>query len=179
MKTKFLFFIIALGIAFSSKAQEVVFSQDFESFEKGKNLINFKKGLFKTWGKSTWKVTEKKGKGFEKSNKFASCGDEEGATLVKTIELEAGSTYIFSVAVKISNADTDWKANYNVRVLSGKKGDIHFYAKDDLKKPKANNWRKHEFEFTVIEGREKISFQVYRWAKDVTLNLDNFKIVKK
>ena len=39
-------------------------NQNFENLEKGTDLLTLAKGKFVGWGKSTWTVTEKKGKGF-------------------------------------------------------------------------------------------------------------------
>ena len=172
--------IVAMAFTVTSNAQNGKFNQNFESLNAGQNVTKLQKGKFSTWGKSTWTVTEKEGEGFNNSSKFATSGDEVGATLVKYSNLEIGATYVFSVAVKMTNVGQQaWKGNYVVNVSSGKKGDSHSYRKDKIEEPKANKWKKHELEFTVVEGRERVSFNVYRWAKGVTLNVDNFKLVKK
>lgn len=161
-----------------TNAQKVITSQDFEALEKKEDILSLDRDKFNTWGKSTWTVTEKKGKGFNDSDKFATSGDEVNATLVKYRNLEVGETYVFSVAVKMTNADVNWKTNYAVKVLSGKEGDMHFYVNEQLKEPRQDKWQLHEGEFTVIEGRENICLQVYRWAEGVKMHVDNFKLVK-
>lgn len=159
---------------------QVAFNQTFEKLEKGANLLKLKKGKFSTWGKSTWSVTEAEGKGFNNSNKFASCGATENATLVQYKTLEAGATYVFSVAVKMTDVDgANWKGNYSIKVLSGAKSSTHFYGKEEIKEPKAGVWKEHKIKFTVEEGKENVCFQVYRWKEGVTLNVDNFKLLKK
>ena len=79
----------------------------------------------------------------------------------------------------MSSAKQAWKSNYSVNVISGKKEDRHIYAEEKLVEPKANKWKTTEIEFTVIEGKEKVTIQLYRWAKDVTMNVDDFKLIKK
>lgn len=171
--------LIALGLTLNNQAQNSLFNQDFESSDTGKDVTKLQNKKMNAWGDAIWTITEQKGKGFNKSNKFASSGNEENATLVLYKNLEVGATYIFSAAVKVTGTDVDWKTNYTVKASSGKKGDIHHYKKIELKEPGANKWQKHEVKFTVIEGREQVMLQVYRWAKDVTLNVDDFKLVKK
>lgn len=160
-------------------AQNGNFKQDFESLEKGADVTEGKK-KFASWGDAKFNVTEEVGKGNKDSNKFASSDGAVNATLVQYKTLEVGATYVFSVAVKMTNVNGKAaKANYSVKATSGKKGDTHSYGQDKLVEPKANNWKEHNIEFTVIEGREKVTLSVYRWAKDVTLSVDDFKLVKK
>ena len=102
---------------------------------------NTQKKKFNSWGKVKWTVTEEEGKGYNKSNKFASSSDEENATLVLYKNLEVGATYVFSAAVKITGTDVDWKTNYSVKVASGKKGDMHQYGTEKVKEPGANKWQ--------------------------------------
>jgi len=180
MKQFYMLVIVAIAYTSTANAQKGEFNQNFESLDAGKNITKLQKGKFVTWGKSTWTVTEEEGKGFNNSNKYASSGDEVGSTLVQYRNLEVGATYVFSVAVKMTNVGKQaWKGNYTVHISSGKKGDVHSYGKEKIIEPKANIWEKHELEFTVIEGRERVIFNVYRWAKDVILNADDFKLVKK
>ena len=179
MKKLIITLMAVVGFVATSNAQEKIFFQGFENSETGKNVTKTQTKKLNSWGKATWTVTEKKGKGFNDSNKYASCGGEESATLVLNKNLEVGATYLFSAAVKVTNTDVDWKTNYTVKVASGKKGDIHQYGGDIVKEPGANKWQQHEIEFTVVEGRESVMLQVYRWAKDVTLNVDDFKLIKK
>lgn len=180
MKKLFISLITVTCLVFTVNAQKVEISQNFENLEKGTDILTLEKGKFNSWGKSTWTVTEQEGEGYEKSNKFASSGEAENATLVQYKNLEVGATYVFSVAVKMSNTGSQaWKTNYAVKAVSGKKGDMHVYKVDDMKEPGADKWTLHELEFTVVEGKERVALQVYRWAKDVILNVDNFKLVKK
>ena len=72
-----------------------------------------------------------------------------------------------------------WKTDYNVKATAGKKGDIYIYGEDKVKEPGENKWKTHKIEFTVVEGREKVADQVRRWAEGVTLNIDDFKLIKK
>jgi hypothetical protein len=174
--------ILLFTFNISTQAQtKVKFNQNFENLEKGTDLLTLAKDKFGGRGKSTWSVTEKKGKGFNNSNKFATSGDEANTTLLKYTNLEAGATYVFSVAVKITNAgDKPWRSNYSVEALSGKsKDDSHIYAKNEVKAGKDNKWEKHNLEFTVIDGRENVVLKVYRWAKEVYLHVDDFKLEKK
>jgi hypothetical protein len=102
--------------------------------------------------------------------------------LVQYKNLEVGATYVFSVAVKMTNTDgVAWKGNYAVKVSSGgdKGSTPYFYKVDDIKEPEDDKWTLHELEFTVIEGKENVTLQVYRWAPGTTLNVDNFKLAKK
>ena len=71
------------------------------------------------------------------------------------------------------------RANYVIKATSGKKGDMHTYGQDKLVEPKANKWKTHKIKFTVVEGRERVALSTYRWAKDVTMNVDDFKLIKK
>ncbi len=181
MKNLFTLLTCVLAVTFSATAQQnkAEFFQGFENLEAGKDVSKVQKKKLNTWGKVKFTVTEEEGKGFNKSNKYASSSDHENATLVLYRDLEVGATYVFSAAVKITGTNVDWQTNYSVKVASGKKGDIHQYGTDKVKEPEAGKWQKHEIEFTVIEGRENVMLQVYRWAKDVTLNVDDFKLVKK
>jgi len=179
MKRLSISIIAIIAFMLTANAQKSESNQDFENLEKGKDITKLQKEKFTTWGKVTYTVTEKEGKGYNKSNKFASSSDEENATLVLYRNLEVGATYVFSAAVKITGANVDWKTNYVVKVSSGKKGDMHQYGGEKVKEPGANKWQNHEIEFTVIEGREAVMLQVYRWAEGVTLNVDDFKLIKK
>jgi len=164
----------------SMNAQNGNFKQDFEALEKGADVTKLQKKKFASWGKAKFTVSEEKGKGNGDSNKFVSSDGAENATLVVYKDLEVGTTYVFSVAVKMTNVNGKaTKANYAVKATSGKKGDIHTYGQDKMVEPKANKWKEHKLEFTVIEGREKVTLTIYRWAKDVTLNVDDFKLIKK
>ena len=178
---KIQFVVIAIfACLLSMNAQDGNFKQDFETLEKGKDITKLQKKKFSAWGEAKFTVTEKKGKGNNGSDKFASSDGAVNATLVLYKDLEVGATYVFSVAVKMTNVQGKAaKANYAVKATSGKKGDIHGYGQDKLVAPKANKWKEHKLEFTVIEGREKVTLTVYRWAKDVTLNVDYFELIKK
>ena len=101
--------------------------------------------------------------------------------MVKYTNLEVGATYVFSVAVKITNTGgQSWKSNFSVKVFSGKgKDDTHMYAKNDVKAGQDNKWEKHNLKFTVIEGRKNVVLQAYRRTKGVLLHVDDFKLVKK
>lgn len=155
---------------------QVVINQNFESLADGENILTLQKGKFNTWGKSTWTVSEDTGKGFNNSNKFAVSGSKASATLVKYKNLEVGETYVFTVAVKVTNTGgQSWKGNYSVKVLSGDKNNTHFYSKEEIKEPKEGQWKEHKIKFTVKEGNENVCFQVYRWKSDVILNVDNFE----
>lgn len=174
-----LLFVISI-CSYSASAQKTIFNQDFESVNKGQNILKFEKQKLKAWGESQWTVKEKKGKGFAGSNKYVSCGNKQNSTLVRYENLEVGSTYVFSVAVKVNNPDAQsWKSNYTVKVTSGKKGDIHRYGEDKMVEPKNGKWIEHKIEFTVVEGRENVILQVYRFAASMTLSADNFKLIKK
>ena len=171
--------ILFFAIASTLNAQQTIFDQTFETLEEGTDVLKLKKGKFATWGKGKWQVTEQKEKGNNKSNKFVSSDGLEGTTLVQYANLEVGATYEFSVAVKITNAGgVAWKTNYSVKAMSGKKGDSHEYGGDILKEPGEGKWKEHKMKFTVIEGRERVTLSVYRWAKDIVLNVDDFKLVK-
>jgi len=178
---RFYFSVFATFIMlFTTTAQKSDFHQTFETLEKGKDITKLQNGKFTAWGKSTWTVSEKKGKGNRASDKFASSDGTMNATLVVYKNLEVGATYEFRVAVKITNAKGNAKkTNYSVKASSGKKGDIHKYGEVKLVEPGGNNWKLHRFEFTVIEGREKVALQVYRWAEGVILNIDDFQLIKK
>ena len=180
MKQLLILLTFVAGVSYSSFAQKVVFNQDFESSEKGQNVKTLQKNKFTTWEKVSFTVSEEKGKGNNKSNKFASSDGTESASLVIYKNLEVGATYVFSVAVKMTNVNGKTAtANYVINATAGKKGDMHRYGQEKVVEPKANKWKEHQIEFTVVEGREKVALSVYRWAKDVTLNIDDFKLVKK
>lgn len=176
-----IFSLLIICISFTSvNAQKTIFNQDFETTERGSDVTKLQTKKLNAWGKSKFTVTENKGKGNRNSNKFASSSDSENSTLVLYKNLEVGSTYVFTVAVKMTtHSDKASKATYNVKATSGNKGDIHTYGEDKTTTPKTNKWKEHKIEFTVIEGREKVAFQVYRWAEGVTLNVDNFNLIKE
>jgi len=180
MKQLFISLSVIFIFTLTVNAQKAVFNQDFESLEKGADITKLQKGKFSAWGDAVFTVSAEKGKGNNKSDKFASSDDVVNATLVRYKDLEVGATYEFSVAVKMTNfSGNGSKVNYTIKVASGKKGDVHSYGEHKKVTPKGNTWKDHKIEFTVIEGREKVAFQVFRWAKDVTLNVDDFKLVKK
>ena len=180
MNLKLTFFITIVSMVGMMQAQSTVFFENFEGLKSGKNITELQKKKFQSWGKAVWTVSESEGQGFDQSNKFVSSGVEENTTLVKFKNLEAGVSYVFSVAVKVTDFDgKPQNGNYNVKVTSGKKDDRHKYGKEDIKNPAADKWEKHVIKFTVKEGREKVVFQVYRWAKDTTIHVDDFKLVKE
>tara|TARA_R110002049_G_scaffold45604_2_gene132933 strand:- start:46214 stop:46768 length:555 start_codon:yes stop_codon:yes gene_type:complete len=171
--------LVVLGFVFNGYAQNANYSQDFESFEKGTNLLKIKKKRFNSWGGATWTVSQTNKKGNNKSDKFATSGDKVNATLVQYHNLEVGKTYLFKVAVKITNAGgVNWKTNYAVKVISGAKGNTHIYGENNVKEPGENKWREHKIVFTVLEGKEKVALQVYRWAEGITLNVDDFSLTE-
>lgn len=173
--------IICLAISFISFSQEIEFKQDFESLQDGSDVLKAKRNRLFKWGQCAWSVMETEGEGFEGSNKYAVSKDSENATLVKYNDLEAGATYVFSVAVKLTDVDQSWKSSYSVKVLSPEEGskENHVYGVNEVKDAVAGQWKKHNIEFTVVEGKEKVVLHVYRWAKGVSLNVDDFTLVKK
>ena len=172
-----LLLLFCIGV-FSMNAQSVVYSHDFEK-APNVNVKNLQHKLA-TWNKAQWKVVEKPGDGANGSNKYVACGPEENATLVLYRKLEVGATYVMSVDVRVAGVKkSSYKTNFTIKATSGKKGDMHMYAKDEVKEATPNEWTHHEIEFTVIEGREETMFQVYRWAPNIELNVDNFKVIKK
>jgi len=180
MKLAFTWLLTLSCFVCTLQAQKTEFFQDFENLKQGQNILTLKTKDFKGWGKSTWQVTEKEGAGYNNSNKYASSGNEEKITLVQYRNLKAGTTYVFSTAIKMTNVGGKaWKGNYTLKVTSGKKGDIHMYGKEEVKEPTANKWQNHQIKFTVKEGREAVVLQVYRWAKNTTLNVDDFKLTSK
>lgn len=177
---KFFIALIAIVAYGTTLNAQVIFQQDFEFLEKGEDILNLKRGKFNTWGKSTWTVTEEAGKGYNNSNKFATSGGEENATLVQYKELEPGEKYEFTVAVKMDGTGgANWKGNYSVKVSSGSKDKTHSYGKEEIKEPKEGEWTLHTISFKVKKGKTNVSFQVYRWKPDVYISVDNFKLVKK
>lgn len=171
--------IVLIASTFSVNAQTVVFNQDFEQ-SATVNVKSLQKKKLNSWGDAQWKVTEKENEGFNESNKFVSSDNGKNATLVWNKKLEVGATYKFSVAIKVTNTSKkSWKTNYTIKATSGKKGAIHKYAADENKEAAPNKWTQHEIEFTVIEGHELVNFQVYRFAENIHLYVDNFRIVKK
>lgn len=180
MKSLLSLFISMLIFISGLHAQKTEYFQNFEDLNQGQNVLALKNKEFKGWGKSTFKVTENAGKGYNNSNKYASSGDQENTTLVKNMSLEAGKTYVFSAAVKMTNVEgQSWKGNYTLKVSSGKKGDVHIYDKEQIKEPTPDKWQNHKIKFTVKEGREAVVLQVFRWAKNTTLNVDDFKLTSK
>lgn len=179
MKQLLILLAFVVGVNFTSQAQKVIFSQDFESSSEGTNVKALQKNKLTTWSGAQFTVSENKGKGNNSSNKFASSHGTENAAIVLYRDLEVGATYVFSVAVKMTEVDgKSVKANYTINATSGKKGDMHRYGQEKVE-PKGNNWKVHKLEFTVVEGREKVALNVYRWAKDATLNVDDFQLIKK
>ncbi|WP_438988679.1 hypothetical protein [Polaribacter sp.] len=178
MKTYYTIIVILLTLG-GVKAQTLV-HQDFESLEKGSDVLKARPNRLFAWGKSTWTVTEKKGKGFMGSDKFATSGDEVNETLVKYTDLEVGKTYVFSVAVKLTNVNQSWKGAYSVKAIYPEsKENIYQYAVEEVKEAKVGKWKKHSLEFTVVEGKENVVLNVYRWAKDVKMHVDDFMLTEK
>lgn len=178
MKTCYTIFIMLLSIG-GFNAQTLV-HQDFESLEKGSDVLEARPNRLFAWGKCPWTVTEKKGKGFMKSDKFATSGDVENATLVKYADLEVGKTYVFSVAVKLTNVNQSWKGAYSVKAIYPEsKENIYQYAVEEVKEAKVGKWKKHSLEFTVVEGKENVVLNVYRWAKGVKMHVDDFILTEK
>jgi len=179
MKTIYIAIIAFFSMSISAQAQ-IVFNETFESLDTGTNILKLKKAKFNTWSKATWTVTEQIGKGFNKSDKFASCGEGENVNLVQYRNLVAGETYIFSVAVKMTNTGgKSWAGNYSLKVTSGAKEDTYTYGTEKIEEVKEGDWTKHIIEFTVLKGKENVCFNVYRWKSDVIMHIDNFKIEKK
>lgn len=179
MKSFYVSIIAVFALAFSTSAQ-VVFKQDFEKLAAGQDILTLQKGKFSTWGKSTWTVTEAAGGGYANSDKFATSGPEENATLVQYRTLEVGETYVFSVAVKMDGTGgANWKGNYAVIASSGEKNKMHNYGKIEVKEPEEGKWQIHTIEFKVKKKKDVIAFRIYRWKPDVNISVDNFTIEKK
>lgn len=158
---------------------QTILKQDFEKLQNGEDILNLSSGKFSTWGESTWTVTEQVGKGFENSNKYATSGGEENATLAQYRDLEVGETYEFSVAVKMDGTGgANWKGNYSVIASTGDKNKTHFYGKEEVKEPAEGKWQLHKIKFKVKKKKTSVCFRVYRWKPDVKISVDNFKIEK-
>lgn len=122
MKQRLILMAFVVGFGLTSFAQENVFKQDFENVENDADVTKLQKNKFTVWGNAKFTVTEKKGKGNKGSNKYTSSTGTESASLVVYRNLEVGVTYVFSVAVKMTNVDGNAnKANYAVNATSGKR----------------------------------------------------------
>ncbi|GAB1308850.1 hypothetical protein KH5_15330 [Urechidicola sp. KH5] len=169
--------VLALFFSVTLSAQEVIFNQNFEKLPEGKQLLEQGKDRFFSWYDDTsWEVVS--GDGADEGKKFAVSSTNQQVNIVQYADLVAGETYVFSVDVKIDNQGVAWKRNYSIGISSGKKGDSHSYKNEKIEMPVEGKWESHSFKFKVKEGREKISFQVGRWAEGGVLCVDNFKIVK-
>ncbi len=173
--------IIAFVLAGFAVNAQIVSNEDFEKLKTSEDIMSWQKGHFAAWGKCEWTLSEEDGDGYDASNKYASSDGAENANLLKYLTLEAGETYEFSVAVKMTGTNGDnWKGNYTVNVMSssekGKKP--HNYISEKIEEPKEGVWKMHKVTFKVKKKKEKVSVQVTRWKSDVTLNIDNFEVKK-
>ncbi len=169
---------LALFLGVTVSAQEVILNQNFDNLPEGKQLLEPGKDRFFSWYENTtWQVVS--GDEADEGKKYAASSINQQVNLVYYADLVAGETYVFSVDVKIDDQDVAWKRNYSIGISSGKKGDSHSYKNEKVETPAEGEWESYSFKFKVKEGREKVSFQVGRWAEGGVLKVDNFKIVKK
>ena len=162
----FLFFVTI------SFAQKEVYYEDFESQDIGAKLTSWKGMKFMGWNKSVWKVVE------ENDNKFGQSSDQQKVFLVKTFDLEAGATYRWSVDTKVVNNGHGWKRSHTLTVTAKGDNDNHKYGFVSVDEPTSNKWNSSTIEFTVLDGKTKVSLQIFRFAEGAIMAVDNYKLTK-
>jgi len=148
-----------------SNDNSIVFEDYFETYTNGQDLSSF----YTVWAgpanavdgtqTSTW-GTASEGDGFGKSNDA-----KEAFYLRKTFTLEAGKTYVWELATKMTDGE-----KHSLNVLPG---DI--YPKKECYN---STWEKHNVEFTVQSDNTSVTLALYRWPKK-NLYFDNFVLKEK
>ena len=172
--------LICSSFSLTSQDQKPEYKNNFENYENGTILTEpgVKKRLF-TWGKETkFTAVYSEGMGNKRSNGFAKSSTNQGVYCVKYFTLEAGSSYIWKIAVKLEGGDQSKRIQYALKVTSGKGENSHNYVSKIIKDSKMGEWNEFKNEFTVKEGAEKINVTVYRWADGTSMCIDDF-LVKK
>ena len=171
MKLCYVFFtLLFVGLI---AAQEVVYNETFEDHPIGTELTKFKGLKFQGWNKSQWLVAEAEG------NKFGKSTDQKKAFLIKSFELDAGSTYRWTLDLKAISKGTSWKRNHVITVTA-KDGDENFkYGTKTIKEPKSGTWISNAIEFTVLEGKTTVTLQIFRFADGCITAVDNYKLIKQ
>lgn len=146
-------------------ASPVVFEDYFEKYTDGQNLGSF----YTVWeGAATavdGNVTTSWGTAFEGDKYGKSDNAKNNFYLRKTFELEAGKTYVWELATKMTDG-----AKHVMSVLPG---DV-YPALDFTNR----DWQKHTIEFTVVEGKTSVTLSLYRWPTK-NLYFDSFVLKEK
>lgn len=143
----------------------VVFEDYFENYTDGQNIASF----YTVWEGAAnavdGNVTTSWGSAFE-GDKFGKSDDAKNSFyLRKTFELEAGKTYVWELATKMTDG-----AKHVMSVLPG---DV--YPGLDCFN---SDWEKHAIEFTIDEAHTSVTLSLYRWPTK-NLFFDNYILKEK
>ena len=173
MKIFFFQSILILFFSTSLVSQEIVYDLNFEKLNVGTQLTKRGGLKFQGWNKSQWLVAEAEG------NKFGKSTDQKKAFLIKSFELDAGSTYRWTLDLKAISKGTSWKRNHVITVTA-KDGDGNYkYGTKTIKEPKSGTWISNAIEFTVLEGKTTVTLQIFRFADGCITAVDNYKLIKQ
>ena len=171
MKLYYVFFtLLFVGLL---AAQEVVYYETFEDHPIGTELTKFKGLKFQGWNKSQWLVAEAEG------NKFGKSTDQKKAFLIKSFELDAGSTYQWTLDLKAISKGPSWKRSHVITVTAKDGDGNHKYGTKTIKEPKSGTWISNAIEFTVLEEKTTVTLQIFRFGDGCITAVDNYKLIKK
>ena len=166
------FTLTALLFVVLLSAQEDIYNENFESHPIDTELTKWKGLKFQGWNKSVWKVVEEEG------NKFGQSTDQKKVFLIKSFELEAGATYRWSVDTKAVSEGKSFKRNHVLNVTNGNGDSMHKYGSVKINEPEIDSWNSNEIKFTILEGKTKVTLQIFRFAEGCIMAVDNYKLVK-
>ena len=143
----------------------VVFEDYFETYTDGQNLGSF----YTVWEGAANAVDENItttwGAAFEGDKFGKSDNAKNNFYLRKTFELEAGKTYVWELATKMTDG-----AKHVMSVLPA-----DAYPALDCTN---SEWQKHAIEFTVVEGKTLVTLSLYRYPTK-NLYFDNYVLTEK
>ncbi|WP_158275669.1 glycosyl hydrolase [Marinilabilia rubra] len=142
-----------------------VFEDYFETYTDGQNLGSF----YTVWegpaNAVDASITNDSGSAYEGTKFGKSNNNREDFNLRKTFELEAGKTYVWKLATKMTDG-----AKHVMKVLP----DDSYPTLECFNR----DWEEHSVEFTVKEGSVSVTLSLYRWPTK-NLYFDNFVLKEK
>ena len=146
------------------------FFDGFEDYNAGDSLYTLDAGFYSWNASSVCVIEDDATKAFAGDKCAVGNSDIKSFSVIKTMRLKAGETYVWSVATKQTLAGQ--KQMINTAAVDSV--DFFYYKIDTT--PAVDTWIVNTSEFTVLEGYEEVMFSIYRWKDGNTISVDNFEV---
>jgi hypothetical protein len=70
------------------------------------------------------------------------------------------------------------KRNHVLNVTNGNGDAMHKYGSIRINEPETDSWNSNEIKFTILEGKTKVTLQIFRFAEGCIMAVDNYNLVK-